>query len=47
MSQMNPERQQRREPYDPPRVEVVGTLRELTLGATGTVTDIGMLQASI
>lgn len=34
-------------PYEPPRVEVLGTLQDLTLGAAGTVFDGFLFKASV
>lgn len=39
MSESNGEAQPRRAPYEPPRIEVVGTLEELTLAGEGTQAD--------
>lgn len=39
MSEVTPEQQPRRAAYEPPRVEVLGTLQKLTLGSGGAGVD--------
>lgn len=47
MSETSDQTQPFRAPYDPPRVEVVGTLQELTLGAGGNLFDVNLSAATL